>query len=265
MPISAFFEEQIINTHNAAFAEKKPLIITFIGSGGKTSLIWLLARCLAGNPQRKILVTPSTKMFPPSEKYYAHYFVKPPGAAEAGITLAGKYNRTTGKLESFALPELERSAALFDLVLIEGDGSRELPLKGWAEYEPVVPACTDYTIGIIPLWPLGMVLSEKIIFRLPEFCALCGAQPGDTLTPEHLAAVIGGNEGCRSLFSAGRGSQILFLNCREMPAEPYLSGEIINLLNENFKRTLHTIASINIQQNNMYPLNNILKTFPKPY
>ena len=262
--LSAIFEELIFNDHDAASPArtKKPAVITFIGSGGKTSLIWLLARSLAKRPQagaeqRKILVTPTAKMLPPqeSENRYDRYCTEPPVDAAPGITLAGMYNEKTGKLESFALPVLEQLSAAYDLVLIEGDGCRGLPLKGWADYEPVVPPFTDITVGIVPLLPLGVPISEKIIHRLPQFCSLCDAQPGEILASTHLAQVIGGNarrpSAYRSLFSAAQGKRALFLNQGEDSGAPERGLEIIKLLPDEFRGSLYRIIVGSVHQNSI--------------
>ena len=260
--LSAVFEGLVFDAENASSTGGKqgPVVITFIGSGGKTSLIWMLARNLAKSAretavQRKILVTPTTKMFPPQPNNCCdHYYTEIPAKAAPGITLAGIYNKKTGKLESFAMPELERLAAFYDLVLIEGDGSRELPLKGWTDYEPVVPSWTDWTVGIVPLWLLGTPISDKIIHRLPQFCALCGAQPGAPLTTAHLAQVISGNAknpAQRSLFSAAQGNRMLFLNQSGIN-ELAQSKEIIGLLPDECRLNLRRIISGNTQQDAVY-------------
>jgi probable selenium-dependent hydroxylase accessory protein YqeC len=137
-------------------------------------------------------------------------------AGAGGVGLAGRLNQETGKLEALPDELLARGFGDFDLVLIESDGSRGLPLKGWADHEPVIPVFTSCTVGILPLWPLGKPVSEVLVHRLPLFCALTGAKEGDILRPGHLIRLIrgglGGEGGGRGLFAAARGGKILFLN-----------------------------------------------------
>jgi probable selenium-dependent hydroxylase accessory protein YqeC len=172
-----------------------------------------------------------------------------------GITFAGRFNEKTGKAESLPLPELDRLAAGYDLVLVEGDGSRELPLKGWAAYEPVIPACTTLTLGILPAGPLGMPADERIIFRLPEFCALSGASPGEILGAGHLARVISGNPAGdqskpenRGLFASARGERILFFNQVEDEAALARAGEIVSLLPAGFRSGLRRALAGSVRQ-----------------
>ncbi|MDR1445728.1 MAG: putative selenium-dependent hydroxylase accessory protein YqeC [Treponema sp.] len=215
--------------------EKK--IITVIGSGGKTSLILLLAEQSCG---KKVLVTTTTRMYIPKEM--------------KGVCVAGKLNEKSGKLESLPLNELEESSSRFDLVLIEGDGSRELPFKAWAEWEPVVPPWTDLSIGIIPLWPLGMAASGRLIHRPLLFSDLTGIREGETIKPEHIAAAISGlraGKYGRGLFTAAAGMKILFFNQIEDEKEMQKAGEIVALLPAEFRSGLHSIVAGSVKKNRL--------------
>ena len=240
--LSAWFGDLVFGGANNG-----PAVITLIGSGGKTALIWLLVNRLARRVPR-VLVTPAAKMFlpPPEEKLFDHYCNGTPPVPLAGITLAGLFNEKTGKLESLPLTELEQISAGYDLVLIEGDGSKKLPLKGWADHEPVVPRCTGITVGIIPLRPLGMPASEKIIHRFPRFCALSGVKPGEALGLAHFAAAIGGagaGQASRSLFTAARGRKILLINQIEDETLFVRAGELVSLLTPEFRSDLDRIIA----------------------
>jgi len=217
--LSVWFENFIFDTKSA--------VVTVIGSGGKTSLIWHLASSLRvsrqalhgkeSSPCRKILVSPTTKMFvPPRQaKLYDRYFGAPGELSfdpAPGVTLAGCFNKASGKLESLPPGDLERMVPGYDLVLLEGDGSRGLPLKAWSPDEPVVPSFTEFTIGVLPLWPLGKPVSEEIIHRLPLFLALTAAEARETLKPEHILALITGKvitDRAQSYDSSGAGASPL--------------------------------------------------------
>jgi probable selenium-dependent hydroxylase accessory protein YqeC len=157
-----------------------------------------------------------------------------------GISLAGSLNRETGKLEALPAEALAAMIAAYDLVLLEGDGSRGLPLKGWATHEPVVPPYTTVSVGVIPISPLGKRVLPEIVFRLPQFTALCGAAEGDTLKAAHLAAVITGEiagpgKGTgRGLFAAARGKKILFINQAEDDEQREQARELAALLPKDF-------------------------------
>lgn len=217
-------------------AKNRPPVITFTGSGGKTSLIELLAKQLTHNG-RKTLVSPTTKMrpFPPIP----------------GVTVAGRLNGESGKLEALPPEELEKIIGDYDLVLLEGDGSRSLPLKGWAPYEPVIPRFTTLTVGILPLWPLGKPLTAEIVHRLPLFCELAGARPGELLCITHLAALLGGGTGKRNLFSDAPGDKALFFNQIEDETARARGHELAALLESGFRDGLCAIIAGSVRLDTM--------------
>jgi probable selenium-dependent hydroxylase accessory protein YqeC len=184
---------------------------TFVGSGGKTALMWLLADHYR---QSRALVTTTTKIFYDRDRQFEDFrdsrsLLSLP--IMKGITLAGEmlHGEESGKLGGLDPETLGKGKELFDRVFIEGDGSRRLPLKGWASHEPVVPQFTGCTIGVVTLWPVGMPIDESIIFRMPVFCEISGASEGDTLTVGHVAAAVAHPLG---LWKDSRGRRILFIN-----------------------------------------------------
>jgi probable selenium-dependent hydroxylase accessory protein YqeC len=227
--LSAWFDRELFGTGGSN--GPGPAVVTVIGSGGKTSLIWHLARYFAPKP-RGVLVTTTTKMFPLAET-----------ESLPGVTVAGRFNQKTGKLEALPLEELAERIASYDLVLIEGDGSRNRPFKGWAEYEPIVPLFTTVTVGILPLWPIGKPVSEELIHRLPLFCALTGAAIGDALEIGHLVKGIAGEGTDKSLLTAAVGRKILFFNQIEDEPSVLQAEKLAALLPEDFRLGLHGIIA----------------------
>jgi len=247
-------------------------VITVIGTGGKTSLIWRLAAYFGGTPAperavgpiRKILVTPTTKMLVPSpdtgfyERYYGLGGLPPVTAP--GVTLAGNFNKTSGKLESFPLDKLKSMIKGYDHVLIEGDGSQGLPFKAWDKDEPVVPAFTNLTVGILPLKDLGKPVSEKLVHRMQLFISLTGASKGELIKQEHVLRLItgrasragGGN--LPGLFSRARGKKILFFNQVEDKASLNHARELVKNLPGDFRKELSGIIAGSIREDRVVEL-----------
>jgi probable selenium-dependent hydroxylase accessory protein YqeC len=254
--------KQPFQTVPAAYVERyktaDPQVITVIGSGGKTSLIWRLAQ---QGRHRKTLVTTTTRMFfPPQEAGLYDYLLDIEGIqrdsfwSAAGISLAGMRDGISGKYGSLPPELLESLVPWFDQILIEGDGSRMLPLKAWAAYEPVVPAYTTLTIGMLPLWPVGLPVSADIIHRLPLFFALTGAQQGEPLSLHHLVSVITGNPQkttapSKGLFSEAQGKKILFLNQIEDTVGFENAERLLSLLPRSFLAGLQGLIAGSVQQN----------------
>ena len=100
-------------------------------------------------------------------------------------------------------------AGLCDILLIEADGSRRLPIKAPGPEEPVIPEAADTVIGVIGLSSLHKPISETA-FR-PELLAdLLGKNPSDLLEPEDLVPLIISENGLRK--NVGNRRYEVFLN-----------------------------------------------------
>ena len=180
----------------------EPGITAIIGSGGKSTLLKTLSLELMRSGGRVLLCT-TTHMFPvagvPWDGSSRRLDAAPwkPGAlhtpgctceACAGlvrgrICQAGVLDPQTGKLSSPAAP-LDQLAQRFDYVLAEADGSKRLPLKAHAAWEPVIPAATANVVWVVGASGLGKPINEAV--HRPElFCERC-----DIATPERVAQVL---------------------------------------------------------------------------
>lgn len=193
---------------NLASALKiEPGITAIIGSGGKSTLLKTLGLELMRAGGRVLLCT-TTHMFPvagvPWDGSSRRLDSAPwkPGAlhvpgctceACAGmnrgsICQAGVLDPETGKLSAPAEP-LNELAQRFDYVLTEADGSKRLPLKAHAAWEPVIPAATANVVWIVGALGLGKPINEAV--HRPElFCERCGCELTDIATPERVAQVL---------------------------------------------------------------------------
>ena len=80
-------------------------------------------------------------------------------------------------------------------LLIEADGSREKPLKAWAEHEPPIPEFVNLIVHVAGLKGLGMPLDDKNIHHPEIFSKLSGLKHGETITRDALITVITHSDG----------------------------------------------------------------------
>ena len=73
-----------------------------------------------------------------------------------------------GKLTALESEDVAELGSMYDLVLIEADGSKGKPLKYPAEYEPVIPSFSDHVIVVAGLDALSGRVDEQI-FRWELF------------------------------------------------------------------------------------------------
>jgi len=184
-------------------------IVAFVGCGGKTSLIELIAD---GLRDKKVLISTTTKIFPPKMKDIV--LCENLGQCEEheprpGVQCMGILNSASGKLE--ALPEafLAYLQPRYDVVLLEADGSRGLVCKGWLANEPVVPHYCTHTLGIVTMNALGKPAGEDTVHHPPEFFALTGVGEGQTITSEALEAMVCDPNG---MFKNSAGQRYVIVN-----------------------------------------------------
>lgn len=168
----------------------RPGVTAVIGSGGKTTLLRTLGRELADAGLSVILCT-TTKIFPFPDLLN----VTGPSPTEVarqlrlhGILCVGTPVPETGKLTASEIPVSEL-AELADYVLVEADGSAQLPLKAHASHEPVIPPEANQTVCVVGASGFGRPIAEAA--HRPEiFAALAGKNPAESALPEDAARVI---------------------------------------------------------------------------
>ena len=185
----------------------EPGITAIIGSGGKSTLLKTLGLELMRAGGRVLLCT-TTHMFPvagvPWDGTGRRLDAAPwkPGAshvpgctceacaglARGSICQAGVLDPETGKLSAPAEP-LGKLAQRFNYVLAEADGSKRLPLKAHAAWEPVIPSGTANIVWIVGASGLGKPINEAV-HRPALFCERCGCETTDIATPERVAQVL---------------------------------------------------------------------------
>ncbi len=150
------------------FSIRKNDIITIVGSGGKTTLMYTLAGELA--QKGRVLITTSTKIgVPKGDRGDLVYFedladyIRPKGGV---ITVMGQ-GRKGRMIQSIDDSWLGKVKDQFDYILMEGDGAKRKPLKGWRDFEPVVLEASRITIGVLPLRLVGQEIIDEQIFN-PE-------------------------------------------------------------------------------------------------
>lgn len=204
---------------DASRKRDKSLVVSVVGAGGKTSLIYHLASQLKS--EFKILVTTTTMMFKPIdeldqimyqeddddesvflEKMIVHKPVlEAPQVTGLFLKEAGEGfdidGRKVIKVKGVAPTLVDQIAAchLYDLILVEADGSRRRPLKAYAVHEPVLPPCSDVLMVVMGLKGFNAPITEETIHRLEAFLKLTGKKMGDYLQMEDLLSLFRGEEG----------------------------------------------------------------------
>lgn len=212
---------------------KEKDIVSIVGAGGKTTLMFQLANELKNH---KVLVTTTTKIYKPKEEEIKHLALRKDGyeylqaTYENGIYVYGNYVNNENKLVGLDLEELNYLKDSFKYILIESDGSKNKSLKAWNEYEPVIYQNTNKTIGVLSLNAFGMTINDENIHRLKEFIYLTNSKLNEKVSFDILISIIFGENG---LFKNSKGERILFLNAADIVNENVLNLLINKIIEKN--------------------------------
>ena len=227
-------------------------MVGLVGAGGKTTLMFRLARELAEAGER-VLTTTTTKILRPTEEQSANLVV----SADTGgvikkaekclaehphVTAARGNLAPEGKLTGFDPSEIEqiRETGLFRWILVEADGAAGRPLKAPADNEPVVPACCSLVVGVVGLDGMGRPLDERYVFRPEIFSRISDLPLGSPVTEESIACVIEHPEGLFKGCPAGV-RRVLLLNKAEDERTRRGGQRIASILLESGRRGIEKV------------------------
>lgn len=186
-----------------------PGIVSLTGGGGKTSLMFSLGASLAreGNNGQgaRVLLTTSTRIKRPTPEQCLlnlecgsiEEISQPerPGFFTAAKPAPPGHNpEYLGGFSGDEINELMRRGVA-DWIIVEADGSAGRPLKAPSEKEPVIPSNSHIVIAVAGLSGIGRPFTDSWVFRPEYFSRLTGLKPGETLTPEAVAAIFCHPEG----------------------------------------------------------------------
>ena len=192
-----------INSLKEAFDIHPKDVISLVGAGGKTTLMFALAREL-GLHKKVVITTTTTKIFPPSsldtpyllisqeEREIVNFILKKGGELNH-ITIASRALADSGKLQGIDPLLISKLLTLsaVNYIIIEADGAFQKPLKAPDPlFEPVIPQQTSLVIPVVGIDSLGCVLSEENVFRSEIASKLTGLTLGKPISAEAIAVLI---------------------------------------------------------------------------
>jgi probable selenium-dependent hydroxylase accessory protein YqeC len=178
-------------------------VVALVGAGGKTSLMYSLAREMV-SLGRRVVTTTTTKIFPPRPDQSPGLVLLSEDPSlknlSAGlsrhkhVTLGSSLLRV-GKVDGVSEETIYDSLRYVDSVLVEADGAASRSVKAPETWEPVIPRAADLVIPVVGLDCIGARATEDLVFRLERFLALTGLKPGETISPESIGLLLGHPEG----------------------------------------------------------------------
>ena len=259
------YTESFLEALGFADWKKLPRVISIVGAGGKTSTMYDLAEELAAKGAR-VLMTTSTHIAKP-EQYETAVVPKlseldaricggdsaglDQNMAAAGghteeiwkngglILTAGKQAEGPNAAWKLAMPDdlgeeavMEQLLTQFDVILIEADGSKRLPLKVPSEKEPVLIPQTGLVIACTGLTAGGKTFGSTC-FRFASHGDWLHRNADDGIGAEDLALILMDERGSRKGVD-GRYYRVL-LNQADTEKEQKLAEETACMLPGNLQ------------------------------
>ncbi len=181
--------------------------LAFVGSGGKTTALFRLARTI----KPPVLVTATTHLAT-DQLLLADYLIQIEKSAEIGNISSQKIKDVTlitgpgignDKVEGVGEKIFKNILDLADdfgyPLLFEADGSRKLPLKAPAEHEPAIPVLRstgetrnwlDGVVVVAGLSGLNQPLTPEWAHRPEQFAELSGLELGEKINTDVLRRVL---------------------------------------------------------------------------
>jgi len=217
----------MLREEDLPFLAEKGHVVSLVGGGGKTTLLYAMAGHCAAKGWR-VLASTTTHIQRPAS-HWARTEAERDALWAAGTFAVAGAPALQGKLTQ--PPELAEWMQQADTVFLEADGAKRMPCKAPADHEPVLRPESDILLAVAGLSAVGRPLRE-VCFRLEWACGLLGVPPETGLTPTLLAQLLASPQGGRK--NAGARQFYAVLNQADMPARRAAGEQTKRILQENY-------------------------------
>jgi len=183
-----------------------PAVVTIVGGGGKTSLLYRLGREAGQRGVRAVLsgtarFTPAPRsQMPPVVQLNESELVAAVERALAvePVVVASTRREARGRLGRISTATADACAAIegLGLLALEADGSKMLPFKAPDQHEPAIPSSATHLIAVVGADAIDAPLDAEHVHRPEQIRALVGGSEA-ICTVEVIARVLASEQGGR--------------------------------------------------------------------
>lgn len=176
-------------------------LISIVGGGGKTSLMFCLAHAMQQKGIKVVSTTTTRILVPEPEQSLDVVLLDGPGFEKklkasldryGHVTVAQQLSPDGKKLQGLSCNQVETilEYPFVERMIVEADGARQLSFKAPGDTEPVVPQITDVFIGVVGLDIIDKLLEDANVFRAGLVSSLTGLEMGAEITPLIVAKLL---------------------------------------------------------------------------
>jgi len=180
-----------------ALQPELPARIAIVGGGGKTTVMFQLARQLPG----LVWITTTTHLGTDQlDEFDQHFLLCEPAEIDLPLLKSRRTTLVTGMFtpdyrvrgpEADVMKELLTIADKESIsIIVEADGSRSHPIKAPGETEPVIPDWARMVVVVAGLSALDKPFTSEWVHRSERFEVLTGAHPGEPITMNLLTKLL---------------------------------------------------------------------------
>ena len=220
-------EEKPVGFLTNALGIQAKEVISLVGAGGKTTLMFRLAKELVLSG-KKVVTTTTTKIFEPTVEETNFVFIDPDEGKIRDFVQhhLDEYHHITvaqeklgsGKLKGISPNVVKEIWGLhgMDAIVIEADGAAGRTIKAPREGEPVFPSNTTLVVALLGVDGVGIELNEENVFQPERISKMTGISIGERMTDEGMAILMTHPEG---IFKGAPSSSriVAFLNKVDIP------------------------------------------------
>jgi len=168
-------------------------LISIVGAGGKSTILFTLGRELAP-PSHRIILTTTTMMAADQvtePTSWTDDSIEVERMLDPGIPLLVVTGEVPGKATGPTPDAVDRLFldTAVDFVIVEADGARSMSIKAPADHEPVIPRLSTTVIVVAAIDAIGRSISE--VAHRPDLVAdIIGVHIDDPLTIDGAATVL---------------------------------------------------------------------------
>jgi probable selenium-dependent hydroxylase accessory protein YqeC len=176
-------------------------VISLVGAGGKTTLMFALAREFVACGESVVTTTTTKILYPsPGETPLVIVEADEERLLNAFLRSVNRYRHVTLARERLSADKLNGVSQELIIklagitpesyIIVEADGAARKPLKAPNLTEPVIPPNTSLVIPVVGVDALGLTLTTENVFRAEIAAELLGLTIGEVIKPEAVAKLI---------------------------------------------------------------------------